>query len=53
VAQGFPASRTAPDEIDVLFPATPAVFGPAVELDLWSARHAAIVVSVVAERACR
>jgi len=37
-AQGFPPTRTAGGELEVLFPASPAIFAAAVELDLWEAR---------------
>ncbi|HET8606147.1 MAG TPA: hypothetical protein VFL66_03870 [Gaiellaceae bacterium] len=35
--QGFPASPVGPGQLDVLFPASPAIFGSAVELEDWLA----------------
>jgi hypothetical protein len=37
VAQGFPASPVDDDGLLVLFPATPALFTAAAELDDWAA----------------
>jgi hypothetical protein len=45
-AQGFPTALSSEDELEVLFPAVPSIFAPAVELDLWRARHAHVTVTI-------
>lgn len=47
--QGFPARMIAKGELDVLFPGSPSIFAPAVELDLWRARHRRVDVTLVPE----
>lgn len=37
--QGFPATQTDDDAVDVLFPGSAAIFAAAAELDLWSDRN--------------
>jgi hypothetical protein len=39
--QGFPATRLGEDTLEVLFPASPACFAAAVELDDWLAKSGA------------
>jgi hypothetical protein len=51
VEQGFPASGTSSHELDVLFPGGAAIFPAAVELDLWSSRHAGVHVVVLPDEA--
>lgn len=45
-AQGFPTALSSAGELEVLFPAAPSIFAPAVELDLWRARHTGVTVTV-------
>lgn len=49
--QGFPASAVGPGLLDVLFPAAPALFWPAAELDDWLAFETDGSVRVVIEAA--
>ena len=49
-AQGFPAARVAHDVLDVLFPGTPALLGPAAALDDWLARETDGSVEVAVRR---
>lgn len=40
--QGFPATPCGHDEVEVLFPAQPALFEAAAELDLWRLRNSGV-----------
>lgn len=45
--QGFPAVPAGRDEVDVLFPAQPTAFAPAVELERWQAENEGVRVTLV------
>ena len=47
VLQGFPAEPCGGDEVEVLFPAQPSLFAPAVELDVWGAANDGVTVTPV------
>jgi hypothetical protein len=49
--QGFAPTRVGPGELEVLFPASPALFAAAVDLELWEARGGSVTTLVVARSA--
>lgn len=55
IEQGFPTSQISENELNVLFPACPSIFAAAVELDLWSAAHAGVTVTLepASDNQCR